>query len=95
MNYAHELEAKTIALAAQKRPDNRQRLEELRQGWCGMGGAAEELSRRENTFARKLYQQAAYRAAENPAAVAVAEEIRNRTKQCLQRPDSYEIWENW
>jgi len=94
MNYAHELEAKTIALAAERRPDNRQRLEDLRQGWCGMGGAAEELSRRENTFARKLYQQAAYRAATNPAAVPIAEEIRKRTKQCLRRPDSYEMWEN-
>jgi hypothetical protein len=95
MDYAHELGAKTIALAAEKRPDNPQRFEELKQGWCGMGGTLEELSRRENTFARKLHQQAAYRAAENPEAVAVAEEIRKRTKQCLRRPDSYEIWENW
>ena len=95
MDYAHELGAKTIALAAEKRPDNPQRLDDLKQGWCGMGGALEELSRRENTFARKLYQQAAYRAAGNPEAIAVAEEIRRRTKQCLRRPDSYEIWANY
>lgn len=95
MAYAHELAAKTIALAAEKRPDNVQRLEDLRQGWCGMGGAAEELSRRENTFARQLYQESAYRAAGNPEAVKIAEEIRRRTKQCLQRPDSYEMWENY
>jgi hypothetical protein len=95
MDYAHELGAKTIALAAGKRPDNPQRMMELKQEWIGMGGAAEELSRRENSFARKLYQQAAYRAAADPEAVAVAEEIRKRTKQCLQRPDSYEIWANY
>ena len=94
MDYAHELGVKTIALAAEKRPDNPQRLDDLKQGWCGMGGALEELSRRENTFARKLYQQAAYRAAGNPEAIVVAEEIRRRTKQCLRMPDSYEIWAN-
>lgn len=95
MEYAHELAAKTIALAAEKRSDNVQRLENLRQGWCGMGGAAEELSRREHTLARKLYQESAYRAAHNPEAVKIAEEIRRRTKRCLQRPDSYEMWENY
>ena len=95
MDYARELEAKTIALAAEKRPDNRQRMDDLKQEWIGMGGAAEELSRREHTLARKLYQQAAYRAATDPGAVPVAEEVRRRTKQCLQRPDSYEIWENY
>jgi hypothetical protein len=94
MDYARELEAKTVALAAEARPDNAQRMAELKQEWIGMGGAAEELSRREHTLARKLYQQAAYRAAGNPEAVAVAEEIRRRTKQCLQKPDSYEIWAN-
>jgi len=93
MDYARKLEAKTIALATQKRPDNRQRIEELKQEWIGMGGATEELSRREHTFARQLYQQAAYRAAGNPKSVVVAEEIRRRTKQCLERPDTYEIRE--
>jgi len=95
MNYARELEARTIALAAEKRPDNPQRMDDLKQEWTGMGGAAEELSRREHTLARKLYQQAAYRAAGNPEAVTVAEEIRQRTKQCLRRPDSYEMWANY
>jgi len=95
MGYARELEAKTAALAAEKRPDNRARMEELKQEWTSMGGAAEELSRREHTLARKLYQQAAYRAAGNPAAIPVAEEIRRRTKQCLERPDSYEMWANY
>ena len=95
MGYARELEAKTIALAAEKRPDNRQRMDDLKQEWIGMGGAAEELSRWEHSLARKLYQQAAYRAAGNPEAAAVAEEVRRRTKQCLQRPDSYEIWANY
>jgi hypothetical protein len=95
MGYARELEAKTIALAAEKRPDNRQRMDDLKQEWIGMGGAAEELSRWEHSLARKLYQQAAYRAAGNPEVAAVAEEVRRRTKQCLQRPDSYEIWANY
>ncbi len=42
----------------------------------GMGGAAEELSRREHTFARKLYQVAAYRAAVDPKAIPIAESAR-------------------
>ncbi len=95
MGYAHQLEDKTIALAKEHRPDNPQRLEDLRQGWCGMGGAAEELSRRENSFARKLYQLAATGAVDNPDAVKVAEEVRRRAKQCLSRPDAYEMWENY
>ena len=95
MDYARKLEADTIALAAQKRPNNEQRMIEVKQEWIGMGGAAEELSRREHTLARTLYQQAAYRAVGSPAAVKVAEEIRRRTKQCLQQPDSYEMWENY
>ena len=95
MDYARELEAKTIALADRKRPDNAQRMIELKQEWIGMGGAAEELSRREHSLARNLCQQAAYRAAVNPEAVPVAEEIRRRTRACLERPDSYEIWENY
>jgi len=94
MNYARELEAKTIALAAEERPDSPQRMDDLKQEWTGMGGAAEELSRREHTLARKLYQQSAYRAAGNSAAIPVAEEIRRQTKQCLQRPDSYGMWVN-
>ncbi|MFB3882749.1 MAG: hypothetical protein ACE149_15900 [Armatimonadota bacterium] len=94
MDYARKLEAKTIALAAEKRPDNAQRMVELKEQWIGMGGAAEELSRMEHTLARKLYQQAAYRAATDPAAMPIAEEIRRRTKQCLRRPDSYEMWVN-
>lgn len=95
MDYARELAVKTTALAAEKRPDSPQRMMELKQEWIGMGGAAEELSRREHTLARKLYQQAAYRAVGNPAAIPLAEEIRRRAKQCLRRPDSYEIWGNF
>jgi hypothetical protein len=93
MDHAHELGAKTIALAKEKRPDNPERFMELKQGWCGMGGTVEELSRRENTLVRKLHQQAAYLAAGNPDAIPIAEEIRRRAKQCLRRPDSYEVWE--
>ncbi len=93
MEQVQELAVKTIALAREKRPDNVQQFVALKEGWCGMGGTVEELSRRENTFVRKLYQQAAYRAAEDPKAIPIAEEIRKRAEQCLRRPDSYEVWE--
>jgi len=95
MSYAHELGDKTIALAAEKRPDNRQQMADLKQSWTGMGGALEELARKEHTLARKLYQQAGYGAAVRPQAMPVAEEIRRRAKQCLERPESYEMWENY
>lgn len=95
INYAHELGAKTIALAASKRSDNTQHMIELKQDWTGMGGALEELARREHTLTRKLYQQAGYGVVTHPAAIAIAEEVRKRTKQCLEKPESYEIWENY
>jgi hypothetical protein len=94
INYAHELGAQTIALAAEKRPDNPQRFMELKQDWTGMGGSLEGLARKEHTLTRKLYQQAGYGAATSPDAIPVAEEVRRLTKQCLERPESYEIWEN-
>jgi hypothetical protein len=94
INYAHELGAKTIALAAEKRPDNAHRMVELKQDWTGMGGALEELARKEHTLTRKLYQQAGYGVTTRPQAMPLAEEIRKRTKQCLEKPESYEIWAN-
>ncbi|MFB3882747.1 MAG: hypothetical protein ACE149_15890 [Armatimonadota bacterium] len=95
MKYAHELGDRTIALAAERRPDNPQRMADLKQDWTGMGGALEHLACREHTLTRKLYQQAAYLAATNPAAMPVAEEIRRRAKRCLAKPESYEIWANY
>jgi hypothetical protein len=94
MGYAHDLGERTIALAAEKRPDNARRMAELKQDWTGMGGALEELARKEHTLTRKLFQQAAYRAAGSPGAIPVAEEIRRRARQCLEKPGSYEIWAN-
>ena len=95
MNYAHELGQKTIALAAEKRPDNPQRMAELKQDWTGMGGALEALARREHTLTRELFQQAGYRAAVRPEAAPVAEELRRRARRCLDKPESYEIWANY
>lgn len=95
MKYAHQLGDKTIALATEKRPDNPQRMADLKQEWTSMGGALEHLACREHTLTRKLYQEAAYRAATNAAAMPVAEEIRRRTKRCLEKPESYEIWANY
>ena len=95
MDYAHELGQKTVALAAQKRPDNRQRMVESKQDWTGMGGALEELARKEHALTRQLFQQAGYRAAVMPEASQVAEEIRTRARKCLEKPESYEIWANY
>jgi hypothetical protein len=68
---------------------------DLKQDWTGMGGALEHLACKEHSLTRELYQQAGYGAAAQPAAVPAAEEIRRRTKQCLQNPESYEIWANY
>ena len=95
ISYAHELGAKTIALTTEQRPDNLQRMTELKQDWTGMGGALERLAAREHTLTRKLYQQAGYGAATRPEAMPVAKEARKRTKQCLENAESYEIWENY
>jgi len=95
MKYAHELGVQTIALAAEKRPDNARRMAKLKQGWTGMGGALEELARKEHTLTRKLYQQAAYRAATRPEAMPLVVQIRRRARQCLEKPGSYEIWANY
>lgn len=95
INYAHELGEQTIALAAEKRPDNPRRFAELKQDWTGMGGALEHLASREHSLTRRLYQQAGYGAATRPDAIPIAEEVRRLTKQCLERPESYEIWANY
>lgn len=95
MSYAHELGDKTIALASEKRPDNVPRMADLKQDWTGMGGALEHLAAREHTLTRQLYQQAGYLAATRPEAMPAAQEVRKRTKQCLERPESYEMWANY
>jgi len=94
MDYAHELGDKTIALAAEKRPDNPQRMVDLKQDWTSMGGSLEGVARTEHTLARSLYQEAGYRAATIPEAAPIAREIRRRARQCLEKPESYEIWAN-
>ena len=95
MDYARELAQKTEALAAERRPDNPQRMVELKQDWTSMGGALEELARKENSLTRKLFQQAGYRTAVTPQALQLAEEIRGRAKKCLANPEDYEIWANY
>jgi hypothetical protein len=95
MDYAHELGEKTIALAAEKRPDNPQRMVDLKQDWTGMGGSLEGVARTEHTLARALYQQAGYRAATIPEAAPIAREVRRRARKCLEKPESYEIWANY
>jgi hypothetical protein len=95
MAYAHELGDKTIALASQMRPDNVQRMADLKQDWTGMGGALEHLAAREHTLTRRLYQQAGYLAATRPEAIPIAQEVRTRTRHCLERPESYEMWANY
>jgi len=96
MDWAHELGDRTIALAAEKRPDNAQRMVELKQDWTSMGGALEEIARKEHTLTRKLHQQAGYGAVGLPAkAMPVAEEIRRRARACLEHPESYEMWANY
>ncbi len=95
MAYAQELGKRTIALTVKRSPANLQAITDLKQLWTGMGGSLEEVARGEHTLTRKLYQQAGYGAATRPEAIPIAEEIRRRTKRCLEKPESYEIWANY
>jgi len=92
LDYAHELADRTIALTRKKDASNLQTCLALGNDWRGMGGAQDELVARYHIITRDLFQQAGYGCATVPGAVAVAQEIRKRCKQCLRNADGYEIW---
>jgi hypothetical protein len=93
--YADELSRKTLALLQKKDPKNLPICLELGKDWRGMGGAQDGLLAEYHIIVRKLFQEAGYGCLNQPKAVDVAREIRNRCRQCLRNPDGYEIWPNY
>jgi hypothetical protein len=93
--HAHELEAQTLALAAKKDPHNLSAYMDLLKAWREMGGAQDYVVAQCHTITRKLSQAAGYGCTDQPKAVAVAEEVRQRCRQALRNPDGYEIWADY
>jgi hypothetical protein len=95
LEYADELAHRTKALARRRDPKNLQAFLDLKMKWRGMGGAQDDLVRKFHTITRKLFQEAGYSCVNQPEAVEIAKEIRERCKRCLRNPDGYEIWPNY
>jgi hypothetical protein len=97
LDYAAELEKRTMALTGKKAPENLKRYMELLKLWRGMGGAQDGVVAQYHILARKIFQDAGYNCAsiQNEKAVEVAREIRARCKEILRNPDGYEIWANY
>jgi hypothetical protein len=93
--YTDELSRQTLALLQKKDPQNLRTCLELGKSWRGMGGAQDGLLAEYHIIARKLFQEAGSGCLNQPQAVDVAREIRNRCRQCLRNPDGYEIWPNY
>jgi hypothetical protein len=95
LEYADELSRKTLALLQKKDPKNLPTCLDLGKDWRGMGGAQDGVLAEYHIIVRKLFQEAGYGGLNQPKAVDVAREIRNRCRQCLRNPDGYEIWPNY
>jgi hypothetical protein len=95
LEYADELSRKTLALLQKKDPKNLSTCLDLGKDWRGMGGAQDGVLAEYHIIVRKLFQEAGYGCLNQPKAVDVAREIRNRCRQCLRNPDGYEIWPNY
>jgi hypothetical protein len=93
--YADDLARQTLALTAKSDPDNLKNYMSLLDAWRGMGGAQDYVLAQCHVITRKLCQEAGYGCVEHPEAVALAEEVRARCRQCLRNPDGYEIWADY
>jgi hypothetical protein len=93
--YADDLVRRTMALTDKKDTKNLQAYMELLKEWRGMGGAQDYVLAQCHTITRKLAQEAGYGCANEPKAVALAQEVRARARQCLRNPDGYEIWADY
>jgi hypothetical protein len=92
LDYAGELTRQTLALTSKKEPTNLKAYMDLLKAWRAMGGAQDYVVAQCHTITRKLFQEAGYGCVSQPKAVALAEEIRKRCRQCLRNADGYEIW---
>ena len=93
--YAEELARRTLALTGRKDTNNLAAYQSLLDAWRAMGGAQDEVLARCHVTTRKLFQEAGYGCVHRPAAVVLAQEIRERCRRCLRNPDGYEIWPNY
>ena len=95
LEYADELARKTKALTAKKDSQNLPTYKDLSEKWRAMGGAQDGLLGQYHVIARKLCQEAGYGCVDQPKAVDVAKEIRQRCRRVLRNPDGYEVWPNY
>jgi hypothetical protein len=95
LEFAAELEQKTMALTGKHDPNNLKSYMELLKAWRAMGGSQDYLVAQCHILARKIFQDAGYNCVSSDQGVAVAKEIRARCKQVLRNPDGYEIWPNY
>jgi len=93
--YADELSRKTIALTSRSDTNNVKAYMGLLKAWRDMGGAQDYVLARCHMITRSLCQEAGYGCVHQPEAVAFAQEVRKRCKQCLRHPDGYEIWADY
>jgi hypothetical protein len=94
-SYADDLVKRTLALTDQHGPDNLKAYMELLKEWRAMGGAQDYVLARCHNIIRNFAQEAGYGCTDKPQAVALAEELRTRARQCLRNPDGYEIWADY
>jgi len=95
LKYADELARQTKALTTKKEPSNLKAYEDLSIKWRRMGGAQDDLVAQCHRITRKLFQQAGYGCTSSPKAVAIAQQIRTRCRECLRNSDGYEIWADY
>ncbi len=93
--HADALARQTLALAGKSDPHNLKAYMELLNAWREMGGAQDYVLARCHEITRKLCQEAGYGCVNQPKAVALAEVIRARCRECLRNPDGYEIWADY
>jgi hypothetical protein len=94
-DYVDELARKTKALTQKKYPKNLPTMLDLGKKWTGIGGAQDSFLARLHRMTRNLFQEAGYGCVNQPEAMEIAREIRNRCRKCLRNPDGYEIWPDY
>ena len=95
LEHTAELTRQTMALTATASPNNRVAYKKLLDAWRKMGGAQDGVVAQCHTITRSIFQEAGYGCANEPKAVALANEVRARCRQVLRNPDGYEIWPNY
>jgi hypothetical protein len=93
--YVDELTRRTLALTSRKDSANLKAYMDLLKAWRDMGGAQDYVLAQCHTITRRLLQAAGYGCVTQPKAVAAADEVIRRCRQCLRNPDGYEIWANY